>query len=100
MIPVSKQPTLAACRWEDAHGSDGTIFDHEVDHRPYVFTTVGILIRSDEVGVSLASEVGQDGKYRDVTFIPRKMVVEEYIIGPLKPRRPKKQTPPSVDLVP
>lgn len=70
--------------WEDAHGSDGTLSAHEVDHKPYVFTAVGYLVRSDEVGVSVAHEQGEDGKFRDITFIPRKMVVKEFPISPKK----------------
>jgi hypothetical protein len=83
---------LYACRWGDAHGSDGTIAAHEVDHKPYVYTTVGFLVKTDEVGVSIAFELGEDKRYRDVTFIPRSMVLEEYSLGKLKrPRKKKKQ---------
>lgn len=79
--------------WLDAHGSDGTIFAHEVDHKPYTFTTVGYLIRSDEIGVSIASERGEDGKFRDITFIPRLMVVKEF---PISPKTRKKRSPATV----
>lgn len=73
--------------WEDAHGSDGTISAHEIDHAPYVFTLVGHLVRSDDVGVSVAAEKGQDGKFRDITFVPRKMVLDEYPISLKKVRK-------------
>lgn len=76
--------------WEDAHGSDGTISAHEVDHKPYVYTSVGYLIRSDEIGVSVAHEQGEDGKFRQITFVPRKMVVREVTISPRV--RKKKRT--------
>lgn len=90
---------LYAAAWNDAHGSDGTLHAHEVDHKPYMYTTVGFLIKSDEVGVSIAFERGEDGRYRGITFIPRAIVVEEYSLGPLKrPRkraiRPKSPLPP------
>lgn len=81
---------IIGVEWEDAHGSDGTISAHEIDHRPYVFTTVGFLVRSDEVGVSVASEQGQDGKFRDITFVPRKMVLREFAIDP-KPKKKKEK---------
>lgn len=77
---------LTAVVWDDAHGSDGTLAVHEVDHCPYRFTSVGILLKSDEVGVSIAAELGQDGKFRDITFIPRAMIVEEYSLGNLRKR--------------
>ncbi len=75
--------------WEDAHGSDGTISAHEVDHKPYIYTTVGYLVRSDDMGISLAHEQSEDGKFRQVTFVPRKMVVREFPISP-KGKRLKK----------
>lgn len=88
--------SLACVVWNDAHG-DSTMFDeHDVDHKPYRFTSVGFLVRSDDVGVSLAGEVGEDGRFRDHVFIPRAMVVQEWTIGPLrKPRKPRK-TPSEV----
>lgn len=84
---MTSKPPIIGVTWNDAHGSDGTIFAHEVDHKPYVYTTVGWLVRSDEIGVSVASEQGEDGKFRDVTFIPRNMVVKEF---PISPKRSKK----------
>lgn len=80
------------CRWNDAHGSDGTMADHEIEHKPYVYTTVGFKVRSDEVGVSIASEQGEDERWRDVTFIPRLMVIEEYSLGVLKKPRAKRKS--------
>jgi len=85
---------LHMCRWSDAHGSSGTLADHEIEHRPYVYTTVGFLVKTDEVGVSIAFEQGEDGRWRDVTFIPREIVLEEYSLGPLK--KPRKRTKPAV----
>ena len=92
---MTKTP-IAGCEWNDAHGSDGTIFPHEIDHKPYVYTTVGYLLRSDTIGVSIASEKGEDGKFRDITFIPRAMVIREFQIHPVPKRsrpRAKKPTP-------
>lgn len=93
-------PELYVCRWNDAHGSSVTLEDHEIEHKPYVYTTVGLKVRSDEIGVSIAFEQGEDGRWRGVTFIPRLMVIEEYSLGELhakrrerKPRAQKKPTP-------
>lgn len=80
---------LYVCRWNDAHGSSGTIATHEIEHKPYEYTTVGFLVRTDEVGVSIAFEQGEDGRWRDVTFIPRLMVIEEYSIGDHERRKPR-----------
>jgi hypothetical protein len=81
---------IAVCKWSDAHGSDGTIEANAIDHKPYVFTLVGFLIRSDAVGVSIAAELGEDGKIRDCSFVPRKLVLDEYVLGPAKKRKPRK----------
>lgn len=78
---------LYCCKWADAHGSDGTLQAHEIDHKPYVYTTVGFLVKTDEVGVSIAFEQGEDGRFRDCTFVPRAIVLDEFSLGPL--RRPK-----------
>ena len=64
--------------------------DLDVDHRPYRFTSVGFLVRSDEIGISLAGEVGSDGKFRDHVFIPRVLVIKEWTLGPIKIPRDKK----------
>jgi len=85
---------LYAVTWGDAHGSDGTLQVHEVDHKPYVYTTVGFLVKTDEIGVSIAFERTEDGKYREISFIPRAIVLDEFSLGPLrKPRRRKKVDP-------
>lgn len=88
-------PKLHACTWADAHGSDGTLQAHEIDHKPYIYTTVGFLVKTDAIGVSIAFELGEDGKFRDITFVPRQIVLEEYSLGPLRhPRKPKPKLPP------
>lgn len=83
--------------WDDAHG-DSVMFDEQdVCHKPYRFTSVGFLVRSDEVGISIAGEIGEDGRFRDHAFIPRAMVVTEWLIGPLRqPRKPRTKVPPCV----
>lgn len=85
------KPSLAAVTWMDAHGSSEMFDEKDVDHKPYQFTSVGFLVRTDAIGVSLAGEIGEDGKFRDHVFIPRLMVVKEWLIGPLRhPRKPPK----------
>lgn len=86
-------PILICVIWDDAHGSSELFDVNEMEHKPYRFTNVGFLVKSDEVGISLAGEIGEDGRYRDHVFIPRAMVVNEWIIGPLrKPRKKKEQS--------
>lgn len=89
------QDEIYACTWADAHGSDGTLQPHEIDHKPYVYTTVGFLVRTDNIGVSISFEKGEDGKFRDITFVPRAIVIEEFSLGRLKKPRQKKHALPS-----
>ncbi len=88
----SARPSIACVVWDDAHSTSVLFEPHEAEHKPYRFTSLGFLIRSDAVGVSLAGEIGEDGRFRDHTFIPRAMVREEWIIGPL--RRPRRRRDP------
>lgn len=87
---------IYACKWADAHGSDGTLQAHEIDHKPYVYTTVGFLVRTDEIGVSISFEKGEDGKFRDITFVPRAIVLDEFSLGELRAPRRKRKAPSSV----
>lgn len=92
---------MAAVIWDDAHGSHTDFDDKDVEHKPYRFTSVGFLVRSDAIGVSLAGEIGEDGRYRDHVFISRAMIVKEWVIGPLRtPRKPRKEAPPCVESSP
>lgn len=77
--------------WDDAHG-DSSMFDHtNLEHKPYRFTSVGILVKSDAAGVSLAREEGEDGRWRDHEFIPRAMIVDEWSQGIVRKKRKRKQ---------
>ena len=87
------KPPIACVVWDDAHGNQSMFTDADVEHRPYRFSSVGFLVRSDEIGISLAREVGEDGAFRDHEFIPRIMVIDEWVIGPLKKPRARRQSP-------
>lgn len=83
---------LVAVKWRDAHGSALSEFaEHEIPHRAYIWTTYGLLMRDDDEGISIASEVSE-GSYRGVTFVPRQMVIEVIDLGvPHRPRERKKK---------
>ena len=76
MAPVVRP--LAVVVWDDAHGSATTdVTPEDLDHKPLVMTTVGWLLREDDLGVSIANEKCQvDGKdvYRGHTFVPRALI--------------------------
>lgn len=72
--------------WTDAHGNAFAIYEaHELPHAPAIVKTYGVLLREDDAGVSLASEVFEGGNYRGVTFIPKGMIRELMDVG-RKPR--------------
>lgn len=77
--------------WNDAHFATDEADGSDVTHRPWVYVTVGILVKSDETGVTVAQDEGEDGKYRSRTFVPRAMVIQEWDIGPVKPKRQRKR---------
>lgn len=78
--------------WLDAHGSAANVvYDiDEIPHGPIECTSYGILLKNDEVGVSIASEnVGVD-TYRGYSFIPIGMLTKlEAVTKKRKPRKPK-----------
>lgn len=89
--------------WNDAHASLEEVAADEVAgrHKPSVIHTYGYIVRSDEVGVSIAAEWlpaenGGDETFRGVTFIPRGMVIEEHKAR--QPRRPKESTNKTVSV--
>lgn len=93
-MKLSPRPFVAVL-WNDAHAmATGEWTQDEVNATgAYQFTTYGLLARSDAEIVAVASEEGEDGKLRGVTFIPRGMVVEMVEIGrPRAARKAKKVT--------
>lgn len=73
--------------WNDAHYSTDEQDASEITHRPWIYVTVGILVKSDETGVTVAQDEGEDGKYRSRTFVPRAMIQQEWDIGQVKPKK-------------
>lgn len=82
---------LVAVQWLDAHGSSITAYaEHEIPHAAFKITSYGLLIKEDEAGISIASELCEDNTYRGVTFIPKGMIVK---ISPVKRERKKPIAP-------
>lgn len=96
-----KLGNLVACRWLDAHADAKEELGQEAiaTMTSYQFTTYGILVRDDRAGapqkdpiVAVAAEVGEDGRFRGVTFIPAGMVVDVQDLG--SPSRRRKAASP------
>ncbi len=68
---------LVRVTWEDAHGSAANVAYEleEIPHAAIKVVSYGILLKDDEAGVSIASEVCDATVYRGYGFMPRKMVL-------------------------
>ena len=84
---------IVAVSWNDAHFNTDEVDGSDTTHRPWVYVTAGILVKSDETGVTIAQDEGEDGKYRGRTFVPRAMVIDEWEVGPVKPKKRRKLKP-------
>lgn len=88
------QKHLVALKWNDAHGSATESYsENDIPHEPLLMTTYGLLLRDDDVGVSVANEECGDGTYRGYTFVPRPLVVELLDLGEPKPKRLRRPRP-------
>lgn len=95
MVKVPEVGDIIACKWLDAHANaKEELSQDEVDKMgSYQFTTWGVLARDDrgidriDPLVAIAAEVGEDGRYRGVTFIPATWVVSLSLIKKKKAKR-------------
>lgn len=80
---------LVKVTWIDAHGSaaNTTYSIDEIPHLPVEVISYGVLLRDDELGVSIASEVCDLNIYRGYSFIPRVLI--KRVEPVIKPRRKK-----------
>ena len=71
MIPV-------IVTWNDAWGDDGECELTRLDHKPYLTKSVGWLLRSDDVGVTIAMDLFPEEKttFKNSAFLPYGMVVD------------------------
>lgn len=73
-----KRYTLAIVTWNDAHETSEDFKDaSSVDHSPAVQHTSGFIVKNDRVGITLATEIDDQGTGgRTTNFIPRGMIVK------------------------
>lgn len=82
--------TFGLIIWGDAHSRSEEQTDTNIKHEPEVVHTYGWILRSNEVGVTVAAEwFPGDNLWRDTTFVPRAMVIQEVVLNIGVPRRPK-----------
>lgn len=107
LTPPLKGLEIWACEWEDAHWDGGEMEKDDVKHRPVLYVSVGILLRDDDVGFLLATDVSESGTFRGFNFVPAKMVTKKWKIGSanqqirrkrvMKPQKSNEDTPASVE---
>lgn len=94
---ISTKP-IVVVRWNDAQSSATKVYtENETGyHAPIVMETLGWLLKDDDAGVSIVTEVfSEEGlnNYRGHTFVPRGMVID-VIHLPIKPVRSRKRAQP------
>jgi hypothetical protein len=82
---------IVCVSWNDAHFNTDEVDAGDTTHRPWVYVTAGILVKSDDAGVTIAQDEGEDGKFRGRTFVPRAMIIREWEVGPVKPKQKRKR---------
>ena len=96
-MPTSKPP-LVLVKWNDANvDGDDIVTLENVDafHKPTIVNTLGWLLKSDEVGVTLVNEY-YDELFRGRTFIYRPMIISVIPYNLTPPRKPKRARKPAV----
>lgn len=84
---MEKYP-LVKLTWADAHGSaTGSYTIDEIPHAPVKVQSYGLLLKDDEVGVSLASEICDSDVFRGYGFYPRALIVK---VEPIVKKRKRK----------
>ena len=83
-----KELEIWAVQWEDAHCNLGEFeMKEDVIHKPIVYITVGVKLRDDEMGFTVCADVSETLSFRGTNFIPAKMIVKKWKIGPVSPRK-------------
>jgi len=90
MAKVTTIRPLVILRWDDAHAYDSEMEESEINHQAIPITTYGLLLRDDEIGVSIANEQTSETTYRGHTFVPRAMVRSVQVLRKQPQRQPRR----------
>lgn len=91
------KPKLCIVKWRDAHfvSDEVSVEDSNKRHKSAYYWSAGILVKSDDQGVTLAMDYGlpiedTDGHaWRTRSFIPRELIEIEMLAGQLiRTKRP------------
>ena len=77
---------IVAVKWADAHASpESYASPDEMNHHPMMLITYGMLVKDDEMGVSLVLEesaVDGEDEWRGHVFIPRPLIQDMWVLAP------------------
>ena len=94
MSALFRYPAVVAI-WGDAHARNQAVEYTEDEirnlHKEEIVTTLGLLLKEDEHGVSLYTEETGPDVVRGANFIPAALIKEIIRLGPVK--RPSKRKP-------
>lgn len=106
-MTAKKGPRIHVVRWKDAHyDSEETSLDDSLKrHKAAMYWSAGVLVESNEEGITLAMDYGLPIEevdrisYRTKSFIPRVLIEEEFDVGSVI-REVKKKKETIVSVVP
>lgn len=61
---------LVIVTWDDAQGSGGWTTAADIDHAPDRITSVGWLVRRDNVGLTICQSFNSEDRIADTLFVP------------------------------
>ena len=82
-------PVVISVEWNDAHWNSDEVEVADITHRAWTYHSVGFLVKSDTTGVTISTDIGEDGRLRGRNFIPRGMIVKETLYGPKRIKKAK-----------
>ena len=86
---------IAVIEWDDAHARNQAVEYEESEvaqlHRPESCKILALVIKEDEIGVSVYNEETGPTAIRGLSFIPRAMLKAITYYDLSKPRKPRKK---------
>jgi hypothetical protein len=77
---VEDTPALVAVYWDDAHSYSDELEISELKHHPVTIITYGLLVKDNEMGVTVSNEQTDPHSFRGHTFIPRGLIQKITVI--------------------
>ena len=72
---------LVILTWDDAQALGGWKTAADIDHEPDRITSVGWLVRRDDVGVTICQSYNSDRRIADTLFVPAALLRKLRVIA-------------------